>query len=308
MTVRPDIRDAIRDYLRRQSDPAYYQSVFAMGDVDSVLSALEGMVREGNLDDLRDAIGFNEDAIHHWGPKGCLYAYYRSGLLRAFRDAIYAQDFRIRHNAIVVLGELGPASNARILSSALPWFLAHDPLNLDELLLEITRLLPPRQWRRVRKAVLGSMVASPFYLTRWAAVEILWARDCSHGRAASERERGFSPGWVRQYLRRLAWDRHPWVRAEAGFRLEPFLASKWAGLNPLAGDVDFHSRFLKEPVPTFFAVWLGIFSYLSASSEADYDAALVEAVARHLSRYPIAPRYDPQLYWSELSALRAATA
>src|SRR5688500_13361598 len=47
-------------------------------------------------------------------------------------------------------------------------------------------------------------------------------------------------------------------------------------------------------------------SYLYSSGEADYDVALVEAVARHTQLHPITPGYDPQSYRAPLAAERGA--
>jgi hypothetical protein len=170
-------------------------------------------------------------------------------------------------------------------------------LNLNGLLMELRLWDQNMAWR----AHIESMVAAPLYLTRWAAVEMLW----EHGASPVIVERPRNTAWPRQLLRNLAQDRHALVRREAQWRLDLHRAGR-----PRRGSPRWHGARLLErlrqgdPEPTFFKLWLSVSNYLGIAQEPDYDLALVDAIIEHVRAYPIGPGYDIDAYWQPLAAAR----
>lgn len=124
-----------------------------------------------SANDVHDALLFSEYAIRFGlAARDFADAYVRSELPAVIRRQIYAPDYTVRHLAVHAVSRLGPRENSRHLAAAVPWYLTHDPLNLSGLLVELRLLDNNVAWR----AQLEAMVAAPLYLTRWAAVEVLW--------------------------------------------------------------------------------------------------------------------------------------
>lgn len=295
-----EIKERISDYINYWHDAAYVAAIFDEAGIPAVSETLETMVSSGNRREAQDALLFAEDAIRfRLAPRLFGDSYRRSGLLAAVRHALYAPDYFIRNDALATLGRVGPHANARCLAAAFPWYLEHDPLALDHLLVQC--------WldRRVcRREQLEQFARAPLYLTRWAAVETLWKRDLSPWlyRRSSKPQT-----WSRQLLRRLAQDRHPWVRAEATWCLGELAAIRRALLSrqDLAGLDRAWSRV--APKPSFSEIRHHVSNYLSLSGERDYDVSLVEAVVQHLRQRPITPGsdFDIHAYWSPLAASRS---
>jgi hypothetical protein len=225
------------------------------------------------------------------------HAYRRSDLLSIVRQQVYAPDYQVRHLAIHALSRVGPRDNRRLLASAIPWYLSHDPLNLDGLLIELRLLDRNTPWR----SHLEAMVAAPSFLTRWAAVELLWERGLNPVKPTNLR----GAAWTRQLLRILARDRHPSVRWEAQWRLDQCRASRANRRLPSWRRRALVERLHRgEPEPTYFKLWLNVSNYLGVSGEPDYDVALVDAIVQHLREHPINPGYDIDAYWKPLIAVR----
>jgi hypothetical protein len=292
------VREAIRVYIDHLQDGAYVSAIFNKVNTSTVLALLADMLRGGERNDVGHGLLFTEDAIlFRLAPPEFADEYVASDLLEVVRAQIYAPDYSVRHLAVHALSRLGPRDNAAYLADALPWYLAHDPLNLDGLLMELRVLHHKKSWR----AHLEAMAVAPLYLTRWAAVEVLWERG-------AQPVIGVQAGngvWARQLLRGLAQDHHPLVRREARWRLDQERASK-----PRRPLPRWHRRLQAtrlrqgEPRPTYFKLWLSVGDYLAVSGEPDYDVALVGAIIDHLRAHPIASGYDIHAYWRPLADAR----
>jgi hypothetical protein len=275
-------------------DAAYVRAVFAGAGTASVLALLEEMVRGGDRSDVSAALLFTQDGIvFGLAPRDFWIAYQGSGLLAAIREGLYAGDYSARHEAIYAVGRIGPRENAGYLASALPWSLANDPLNLDGLLRNLSVLD-----RRTRlRTHLEAMVRAPWFATRWAALNVLWEW------AGTRKLLGHA--WARQLLRQLAQDANPWVRLEAGYRLDELRSARRRKRLPRWHRAAFVERLRSgEPTPTFFQVWLHVSNYLSLAGEADYDDALLKEIGQHLLSYPMGQPFDIHAYWQPLVAAR----
>jgi hypothetical protein len=217
----------------------------------------------------------------------------RSRTLRALRENLYASDYMKRHQSAYALGKLCLPANARYIAAAFPWYLQHDPLNLDGLLFELCWL----RRRAPRPRLLEAIATAPLYLTRWAAVYILWMRELALGTTFPDLR---TAARARSLLERLARDEHPWVRAEAAWCLDQVVVA-WANWRP---GQPWHapSYPVRGTVITFDMLHQNVGNYLAICDQADYDPALVERIAAHLREHPITLGYDAHAYWREFTA------
>jgi hypothetical protein len=285
----------------------YSREEFASGlerfGVGPVLEAIVRAVESGHPDRASMALAFLRDAILSARQREFAVAYRRSALLELLRSKLRAPEFAIRGDVIFTLGKLGPRENARHLRDAFPWYMEHDPFRLDRLLFELRWLLGSRRYKSRR--YLTQAALSPRYLTRWTTVQVLWDRELQRGRLEWGARR--SPGWAVQLMRRLAQDGHPSVRADARRALAERRQLRFHGRPPAverdSGGLADTRSFGDLKIERLEQL---VSDYLSSSGQADYDIALVEAVARHVGAEPITAGYDPASYWEPLTREREA--
>lgn len=296
--VPDDPREAIRDFMDHLQDRAYVRALLARFGTPTVLALLADLVRAGERDDVNVALLLAENAMRFGlATRDFADAYRRSDLPAVIRQQVYAPDYTVRHLAVHAASRLGPREHGRYLAGAVPWYLAHDPLNLGGLLMELRLWDQHMPWR----AHLEAMAAAPLYLTRWAAVELL----SEHGASPVISARPRTAAWPRQLLRTLAQDGHPLVRREAQWRLDQRRASRPGRRLPRWRRAKLLERLRQgDPEPTFFKLWLSVSNYLGVTGEPDYDGTLVDAIIEHVQAHPITPGYDIDAYWQPAAAAR----
>jgi hypothetical protein len=285
-----DLANLISGYLDHLQDQAYVSGVVSRAPMAELGRTLASMLRSGERQAATDAALFAQDAVMFGFSPAFARYFPRSPVLRALRENLSAADYFTRHQSIKTLGRVGPRSNARHLAAAFPWFLERDPLNLDDLLGELFWLAR----RARREPYLDAIVTAPLYLARWAILGHL----LDHGTYAY-------PGWVNGrpsghvlgYVERLARDPHPWVCAEATWRLSQLEASDALAAHATSG-MDTNS----EPSPTFFTLWLQVGNYLWIFGRRDYDVQLVERIAAYVVEHPPYSGMNIDAYWAEFGS------
>jgi hypothetical protein len=280
-----DLVEGINGYIDHMHDATYVSGVVSLAPIDQLSKVLVNMLRGGEREAATNADLFVQDAVMLGLSPSFARYFPRSRVLRALRANITAVDYFTRHQCIHTLGRLGPRSNAQHFAAAFPWYLEHDVFNLDDLLGELFWLRP----RTERAPYLEAIATAPLYLTRWSLLGHL----LDHGTYAY-------PGWVDGrppavvlgYVQRLAEDDHPWVSAEAAWRLKE-LEARSAGAHATSG-----LEGASEPAPTFFALELHLGNYLWNSGRHDYDVALVEQIAAYIVEHPPYSGMDIDTYWA----------
>ncbi len=285
-----DLANLISGYLDHLQDRAYVTSVVSRAPIAELGRTLASMLRSGDRQAATDAAQFAQDAVI-FGLSPAFAEYFpRSPVLRALRENLSAADYFTRHQSIKTLGRVGPRSNAQCLAAVFPWFLEHDPLNLDDLLGELFWL----SRRARREPYLDAIVTAPLYLARWTILGHL----LDHGTYAYPGwVNGRPSGYVLGYVERLAQDPHRWVRAEATWRLTQLEASDAVRAHPISG-----MESNREPSPTFFTLWLQVGNYLWTSSRRDYDVQLVERIAAYVGEHPPYSGMNIDAYWAEFGS------
>jgi hypothetical protein len=298
VAVADDAPEAIRCYIDHVHDRTYVRATFTRFGMPTLLTLLEELLRSGEHGQVQAALLFTEDTIRFGlAPRAFADAFRRSRLPGLILQLVYAPDFTVRHLAVHAASRLGPRENGRYLAAAVPWYLAHDPLGLSELLMELRLWNKHTAWR----SYLESMVEAPLRLTRWAAVEMLW----EHGARPIILAKPRNVAWPSQLLRTLAQDRDPLVRQEAQWCLDQVRASRPRRGLPRWGRAQLLKRLRQgSPEPTFFKLSLNVGNYLGVSQELDYDVTLVDAIIEHLQTYSITSGYDIDAYWRPLATAR----
>jgi hypothetical protein len=283
---RSNLAKQISHYIDHLQNKAYVRRVVSRAPMVELGKTLVTMLRNGDRQAASDAALFAQDAVMFGlSPEFARY-FPRSPVLRALRENILAADYFTRHQSIKTLGRVGPRSNTQHLAAALPWYLERDPLNIDDLLGELFWLAP----RTHREPYLESVMTAPLYLARWAILGHLM----DHGAYGYPRsvDSPLAP-YALGYVDRLTDDPHPWVRAEATWRLRQLDASEAATTHATSGmGAD------NEPSPTFFMLWLHVSNYLANSGRRDYDVPLVERIAEHVVRHPPYAGMHINAYWA----------
>ncbi len=195
------VEERVRGYIHHLLDAAYIRSTF-LRDERRAARTIAAMLASGEPDRTNAAMLFVEDAIVRGLPEA------QGGRVRAMtlpnlRALLLAPDQNLRWNAVVTLGRIGPASGARDLDAAFPFYLERDPPALPRLLQGLAQLRAEHfAWERVEE-----VLASPFHLARWSLMDVIEAADTTRGSRSARR--------VVAVRARLAADEHPLVRAEA---------------------------------------------------------------------------------------------
>jgi hypothetical protein len=207
-------------------------------------------------------------------------------MLPAVRELLYAPDHNLRWNAVTTLGRIGPASNARYLEAALPFYLERDPLALPRVLGEIAGLRgQPFAWLQVEAAL-----ASRSYLVRWAVLDVFATFHLRSGSRLARLKDGV--------LERLSADAHPLIRAEALYERgqdeavdsHPLLRGGELTAELLGQVAEELSR--DAPDLTFGGLRITLSNYLHAVGRRDYDLPLLGAFVRYEAAHPH-PRDEP---------------
>jgi hypothetical protein len=274
-----DLNRAILDYIDHISDKSYFDHVLKLASPDEIARAVVELTDSDDRVVVACATLFAEDGcrqMHHVKFRRRLI---EAGLLDALRTNLTRPDYAIRRHAIVVIGRSFPAVLPDV-AAILPLSLEDDPLLLDILLRESQRVSDEPDHSRWN--VIGLMVQSPSYLTRWAAIDV-----------AIETHRGKLDLGVpaipraKSVLRILVADSDVRVRTEARFRLRELEANEEGpALGPSA------RRWLQrivaadKPDLTFGRVKQGFENCLWQERIADYDVALLDAWVRYYELHP----------------------
>jgi hypothetical protein len=187
------------------------------------------------------------------------------------RTNLYVPNRSIRRNSIYTFGKLSFFENARLLDEALPFYLEHDPLEIDGLLFELFWL--SREARRRHWSYLRRITTAPSYLTRWAGLNIaIWRFGDAYDRGLVTLERTFA---------RLAADPHEAVRDEAAFCLDQFQQQLRMETPPEHGHNELLKRHLSHgPEVNFGRIDLTFGNYLHRVGLDDYEPALLDEWVR----------------------------
>jgi hypothetical protein len=273
-------------------DKSYVAAVFAQAPLTEIDALLADMLRGGDRNDASQADLFVQDAVMFGlSPEFAQYLP-RSLSLRALRENIRSNDYVTRHLCLHTLGRIGPRANVKYLANAFDWYVENDPFNLDDLLGELFWLKP----RIGREPYIDAMISAPLYLDRWAVISHLLDHGSYLGTESANKR--FRPR-ILDYLRILAQDPHPRVRAEALWRLAEL---QLTDENKIATEQLTALDASREPRLTFFTLELHVSNFLGITGGRDYDFALVERIAAYVEEHPTYPGIDLDAYWGTFAS------
>lgn len=204
-----DARAFVAEYGRICEDRAYVRRGMAAFGAPRLLNAMQELLTSSD-EEVHAACVFIRDLVLLAAePESSAFreAFSGSAVPDALGALLVQGSFAARRHAVYTLGKTGQSRCAPAVRAAFSRWLAADPLFLPRLAFEQRCL----EGRGIDPEQLASMVSSPEYVTRWAALEVLRQSGASDGAAVD----------ASRALRALADDEHPLVRRAARHALDP---------------------------------------------------------------------------------------
>jgi hypothetical protein len=204
-----ELTQRILDYYDKYlSEGSYLDELAGSVAVDDLFAATVELLQSSDYETLSTTLGFVQDLII-WSPgeerNAAKEAYPESIVVKAIEPLLLSKNHFLRQQTGYTLGKTLSYSSLPAMIEAFHWWRDRDPLMLLFFVGEIG-------WLGAENFhdLIGEMVSSPCFITRWAAVDRL-AR--SHGAKRQQQKR-----W--DYLRN---DQYELVRQEAEYEYRVYL-------------------------------------------------------------------------------------
>jgi hypothetical protein len=192
----------VLDYDKYWSESEYLDELAGSVAVEDLFTAVVELLQSSEVGTLSITLGFVQDLIL-WSPgkerQTSKAAYPESIVVKAVEALLWSEHHRIRQQAGYVLGKTRSYSSVPVMTDAFHHWCDRDPLMMPFFMGELAWLGAENFHELV-----GQMISSPYFTTRWAAIDCL-ARFRTSRRQQQQR-------W--DYLR---YDQHELVRMEAEY-------------------------------------------------------------------------------------------
>lgn len=252
-------------------DPRALAAIVADADRATVLQALDALVRMAT----RPAVAAACLVVRDWlivGPgRGLVVdadAVLRAPVIGRLEHLLSSDDYQIRQQVVYTLGKIGSRSSVPALLHAFAQWYDCDPLLLPAIVMEVCWLEPV-----AARPLLEQLLASSFYGTRWAVLDVVTSLDSEDEVLAPQ---------CRAAVIQLSADPHPGVRAEAQWRA--------AALSSAPYPPGSAARSTQPPPLTFECFTIQVGNALAhAQVQDNIRAVFEEVVAAALHRDPGGP-------------------
>lgn len=133
--------------------------------INELLQSNEDEIVSSTCGFIRDLVLFSNQ---HLDCETFAKNYETSSILKTVEQLLFSQNYFIRRAAVYTLGKTCSYGSVPVLNQAFKTFRDSDPLLLPRLMGEMGWLGAEDFWQ-----LLESMMDSPFFVTRWAVIEIL---------------------------------------------------------------------------------------------------------------------------------------
>jgi hypothetical protein len=192
----------VLDYDKYLSESEYLDELASSVAVEELFTAVVELLQSSVVETLSITLCFVQDLIL-WSPgeerQAAKASYPESIVVKAVEALLWSEHHRIRQQAGYVLGKTCSYSSIPVMTDAFHQWCDRDPLMLPFFMGELAWLGAENFHELV-----GRMISSPCFTTRWAAIDCL-ARFRTSRRQQQQR-------W--DYLR---YDQHELVRMEAEY-------------------------------------------------------------------------------------------
>lgn len=264
------IRNVILDYIGGLEDFTYLEAALSPYDAPQLVEGIVSLLRDPDQDVVWQACAFICDLILVAPKRGRWLAFRESfvasPIVPTLEDLLLANNHFIRDHAIYTLGKTYSTGSVPALHQVFRSLRDRDPISLPNLIFEL-------KWLgfevHMLWSLVDSMATSRQFTTRWAALAVL-----------EKHAIGVEPDLgdvVEQCFERLCRDRHPLVKAEAGYRYQQWLLRQQSSTLAKA-DLRRQYKEIKssEPAILFRDVEIQFNGYLGLHRLTDYSIADLE--------------------------------
>jgi hypothetical protein len=214
------IKALILDYLNHFKDPSFFDVLFSRYSRDQIGQAIIELLREQDQETTGTALFFIRD-LCLTPSKDTQHAPYNviifgTPIISLIEEHMYSRNYSTRRQAIYTIGKIGSIQSVPKLYQLLEQTKEVDPLLAPRIVTELWWLEPEKNWTATH-----ALITASHYLTRWAALTVLFVYSTGDDLQRVERET----------LERLRQDTNGRIRDEAEYYwLEYIYRQERAGL------------------------------------------------------------------------------
>ncbi|MDR3459518.1 MAG: hypothetical protein P4N60_18980 [Verrucomicrobiae bacterium] len=200
-----NLKENICTYLAHEITPV--ESIINGYSLEEVFVEIESILQNSCPEEISHTLGFIRDAGLYEHPFHDAFRKHikTPSLWGTLKVLLTSSDFFIRRNTVYTIAKLCERNRAHLLAEAFPFYLENDPINLPNLIKELTWLTNDRNWSFIEQ-----ITKAKHFAQRWSLCELL----DDDGSSIESKYRYLD------ILKHLSSDPEPLVSAEAALRFE----------------------------------------------------------------------------------------